>query len=93
MAPDRRLHPREALRLPFKLIDGSAAMTRDISAQGMYFITTPHAQLERWVTLEYALPESGLRFSAAGEVVRVEARSDWTGVAMRLHAPSLQASD
>ena len=90
MPPDRRLSPREPLELPITLGDGSPAVTRNISAIGVYITTSSTAQLDRWLLLEYELPEAGLRFTAAGEVMRVEPRGDLVGVAIRLHSPSLQ---
>ena len=42
----------------------------------------------------YELPETGLRFFAAGEVVRIERRPDGsTGVAIAWRSPSLRARD
>lgn len=93
MPPERRISPREALELPITLGDGSAAVTRNISAQGVYITTAAHARFERWVRVEYELPDSGLRFTATGEVLRVEQGPDFTGVAIRLHSPDLQALD
>jgi len=87
MHPERRASPREPLELPLTLGDGSTAVTRNISARGLYFLTSPGVQLDRWLLLEYQVPEAGLRFAAAGEVLRIEPGADATGVAIRLHSP------
>lgn len=92
MPPDRRLSPREILELPIVLGDGSPAVMRNISALGVYITTPSSVQLDRWLLLEYELPEAGLRFTAAGEVMRIEPINGDVGVAIRLHAPTLESS-
>ena len=90
MTPERRASARDPLTLQFTLEDGSAAVTRDISAHGLYFFMAAGAHLEPWFAFDYTMPEAGLRFTAAGEVVRTEPAPDGqTGVAIRWHAPRL----
>jgi hypothetical protein len=90
MPPDRRTSPRESLELPVTLGDGSPAVTRNISAFGLYLTTASGVQLDQWLSLEYELPEVGLRFTAAGEVMRIETTNGDVGVAIRLHSPNIE---
>jgi hypothetical protein len=89
MFQERRASAREPLALPIQLADGSPAITRDVSAQGLYFFVPSDVQLDPWLWLEYEMPQSGLKFMAAGEIVRTEAGRRFTGVAVRLHEPRL----
>jgi hypothetical protein len=94
MTQERRADAREHLALRFTLPDGSPAVTRDIGPGGMYFLMPAGCTLDRWLSFEYELPETGLRFAATGEVVRTEPGPDGTtGVAVAWHSPSLQVSD
>lgn len=93
MLKDRRASVREPLAIPIRLADGSPAMTRDISTDGLYLYVQAGAVLASWLSLEYEMPEAGLRFTAAGQVVRTEAGRDFTGVAIRLHQPRLLPLD
>ena len=93
MTHERRANAREPLALHFTLPDGSLAVTRDIGPGGMYFFMPAGSVLERWLSFEYEMPDTGLRFSAAGEVVRTEPGPDGsTGVAVAWHSPTLQAA-
>lgn len=89
MRNERRSSPREALTLTIRLGDGSLAVTRDVSASGMFFTMPAEAKVEGWLHVEFEVPEAGLKFSAAGEVVRAERSAGASGVALRLHAPRL----
>ena len=89
MRTERRVHPREALSLAIRLDDGSQALTRDVSASGMYFTVPAATEVEGWLHVEFEVPEAGLKFSAAGEVVRVERSPEGNGIALRLHGPRL----
>lgn len=94
MAQDQRANPREAHTLRFTLPDGSPAVTRDIGPGGMYFLMPAGCTLDRWLSFEYEMPETGLRFRATGEVVRTEHGPDGTtGVAVAWHSPSLRITD
>lgn len=94
MPPDRRLNPREPLELPMSLADGTPARTRNVSADGLYFTMPRGTSLDHWVYVEFAVPAAGLKFTAAGEVVRIDrAMNDYDGAALRLHAPRLVATD
>ena len=91
MFAEQRVEPREALELPLKIGDGQAAVTRDISASGMYLEIRGWHQIEGWVVFEMHLANSGIKFTAEGEVVRVEHANGKTGVAVRLISPRLQS--
>ncbi|TFY96892.1 hypothetical protein [Ramlibacter rhizophilus] len=88
---DRRAHARESLRLRLRLADGRAARTVNVCPAGLYLLMPPGATLDPWVSIEFVLPSARLRFRAVGEVLRVEPRRRGTGVAMRLHAHTIQS--
>jgi hypothetical protein len=93
MHSDRRSSARDKLSLPIALADGTPAVTRNISASGMFFTLPAGHQLDQWMQIEFEVPSAGLRFTAAGEVVRIEHGEGEDGVALRLHAPRLTALD
>lgn len=84
-----RVEPREQLALPLRLADGIVSVTRDISASGMYLqILGDHAPTGR-LLFEMDLPDVNMKFTAEGEIVRLEHRDGWTGIAVRLISPRL----
>lgn len=85
MNPERRATPREPLAVPIVLEDGSTAVTRNISAAGLFVLLPPGRVLDQWFSFEYDLPQAGLKFAATGEVVRTELAPAGVGVAVRLH--------
>jgi hypothetical protein len=89
MHPDRRASSRDHLFLPMTLADGSAARTRNVSAHGLFFTLPPGRAIDDWLLVEFAVPSAGLKFSAAGQVVRIERGDGEDGVALRLHAARL----
>jgi hypothetical protein len=91
MHPERRASPRDTLSLPIALADGGSAMTRNLSADGLFFTVPAGSRLDDWLHVEFAVPSAGLQFSAAGEVVRIEHGQHEDGVALRLHQPRLTA--
>ena len=90
---EQRLEPRESLALPLKLGDGCSAVTRDISASGMYLQIDGLHPLRGMVVFEMHLADARMKFIAEGEIVRIEHRGGSTGVAVRLRAPRLQPID
>ena len=90
MFVEQRIEPRESLALPLKLSDGYSAVTRNISASGMYLQIPGHATLTGSVVFEMHLAGARMKFIAQGEIVRVENLADSTGVAIRLHASRLE---
>lgn len=93
MHTERRSSARDTLALPIALADGSPAVTRNVSATGMFFTVPAGYRVDDWMRIEFEVPSAGLRFSAAGEVVRVERGEREDGVALRLHAPQLTAME
>jgi hypothetical protein len=90
MFEEHRIEPRESLAIPLKLGDGSTAVTRDISATGMYFEIKGSYELAGAVVFEMQLAELGVKFTAEGEIVRVEHRAGNTGFAVKLHQPRFE---
>ena len=89
MFEERRRDPRECLALPLRLGSGAEATTRDISGSGLFvFIPGRHA-LEGPLHFELQLADFPLKFTAFGEIVRVEYHLDATGIALRLVDPRL----
>lgn len=93
MFPERRASPREPLRLPIKLAGGASALTRDISEHGLFLYVPRGESVDGWLSFEFAVPQAGLKFEAAGEVVRIEPGIRRVGVAIRLHRPRLVPLD
>ena len=89
MDPDRRASPRDNLSLPIELAGGGVAMTRNVSAGGLFFTVPAGTPVEPWLQIEFEVPSAGLKFSAAGEVVRIQRGQDEDGVALRLHMTRL----
>ena len=90
---EHRVAPRERLALPLRLLDGSHAVTRDISPSGLYFEMRGKHHVGGLVDFEMQLPDVRMRFTAVGQIVRVEHRFGTTGVAVRLLAPRLEPLD
>jgi hypothetical protein len=87
---EHRVEQREALALPVQLGDGPAAVTRDISASGMYLEIPGVHELGGAVVFEMKLAQAQVKFIADGTVVRVEHHEGRTGVALKLHAHRLE---
>jgi len=90
MFVEHRIEPRERLALPIKLGDGLRAVTRNISATGLYFEIEGDRLMQGLVDFEMQLAEAGMKFTAVGEIVRIEHHAGKTGVAVRLMAPRLE---
>jgi hypothetical protein len=90
MHEERRLDPRERLALPLRLLDGSHAVTRNISASGLYFEMNGEHEVDGLVDFEMQLPDLHMKFTAVGQIVRVEHRFGITGVAVKLLSPLLE---
>jgi len=90
---DRRASARESLVLPIVLADGSSATTRDVSESGLFFTVDAGRQLDKWMHVEFSVPSAHLKFTATGEIVRIEHGEHEDGVALRLHAPKLSVLD
>lgn len=90
MFEEQRIEPREPLALPLTLENGSTAVTRDISASGMYFEIKGAYAMEGPVLFEMQLAELGVKFSAQGDIVRVDRRDGTTGFAVKLRDPRFE---
>jgi hypothetical protein len=91
MFTEHRLDPREPLALPLTLADGQAAVTRDMSASGMYLEVSGWHEIVGRIVFEMHLAQAGMKFTAEGEIVRVEHSCGKTGIAVRLTSPRLQS--
>lgn len=89
MTTERRAKRREQLALPLVLADGTTATTRNLSEDGVYFTVDHGAHVDDWLSFEFSAIQAGLKFVAAGQVVRRESLPDSTGIALRLHGPRL----
>ena len=89
MSGEQRVDPREPLALPLRLGDGRIAVTRDISPTGMYLEIQGDCSLSGPFVFEMEVAELGLKFTAEGEIVRVERHETRTGFAIRLRRPRL----
>ena len=87
---EQRVEPREPLALPLKLGDGCSAVTRDISASGMFLEIAGLHSLNGLVVFEMHLADARMKFTAQGEIVRIEHKDGNTGLAVKLHAPRLE---
>jgi len=90
MFKERRLEPREPLALPLKLPDGCNAVTRDISPSGMYLVIQGDHLIGAFVFFELMLVDARMRFSSEGQIVRIERRYGYTGIALKLVSPRLE---
>lgn len=90
MFTEQRLEPREAVALPLRLGDGSAAVTRDISLSGMYLEIRGSPNLAGTLLFEMDLQEVHMKFTAHGRIVRLEHHDGFTGIAVRLDSPRLE---
>lgn len=87
---ENRVDPRESLSLPLRLGDGVEAVTRNISASGLYFEIRGDHQLGGTLMFELDLDDAKVRFTAEGRIVRIEHREGRTGIAVELLSPRLQ---
>ena len=90
---EQRAEPRERLALALRLRDGNHAVTRDISASGLFFEMAGEQNVRGLVDFEMELLDLMVKFSAVGRIVRVEHRFNTTGVAVMLIEPRLDPLD
>lgn len=90
--PDRRGEHREALQLPLllRLNGGVHALTRNVSASGMYIEVQGVQAVAGTLSFEMPVPERHMRFTAQGRIVRVEKLDGRTGVAVKLASQRLE---
>ena len=70
-------------------LDSATGTARNISAQGIYFVSPMHPEVGSRIDVGIEFTQGGQRHQlrCEGEVVRVEPRSDGMGVAARLLTP------
>jgi hypothetical protein len=94
MFEEQRHEPRETLALPVKLTGGARAVTRDISPSGMYLeIRGNPGELDGALFFEMHLDEAKMKFTSEGRIVRVDQHEGFTGIAVKLVSPKLEALD
>jgi len=86
---EQRMDPREPLALPLKMGEHEA-VTRDISASGMFLEMSGCHDIGGAVMFEMDLADAHIRFSAEGEIVRIEHADGKTGIAVRLLSARLK---
>ncbi len=90
-----RIEPREPASLPIQLDGGVSAVLRDISASGLFYETSSAQRVGDVVNIEIDLDTPGgpMKLKAQGQIVRIEAHGERTGVAMKLLTSRLEAVD
>lgn len=88
MTIEKRAEVREPVKLPVSLADGSTGTTRDFSASGLFFEC--HSELGLGSEISFNLELDGLnrplQLVARGLIVRVEQKSECTGVGVKMLA-------
>lgn len=89
---DHRNASRELLELPVGIADGSSGTTRDISAQGVFFVCDKEQRVGDLIDMHIDLetPTGTVRLVAKGEIVRIEPQGQKTGIAVRLTSSRLE---
>ena len=93
MTKEQRTARREPICLTLQL-DGSVnAVTRDISATGLYFETESQPRVGCLIQIEILLDgaDDPMKFKAQGQIVRIESLGSRTGVGVRLLDSRLEA--
>lgn len=93
MKNEHRTEPREPINLPLQMDDGVSAMTRDISATGLFFETDSEQRVGNLINFEINLDTPGgpMKLKALGQIVRLESHGSRTGVGVRLLNSRLEA--
>jgi len=86
-------HPPERLEMPLRLGDGTRAVIRDIGPSGLYFEVEGDHTITGPLVFELQLAGGRVKFSATGEIERLERVGNRTGVTIRFLHPRLQAID
>jgi hypothetical protein len=89
MFSEKRSEPRVRMAMPIRVGGTFDAVTRDISPSGIYVRLRGRHAIEGPLDFEIDREESNMKFVAQGEVVRVEHRRGFTGIAVRLLAGRL----
>jgi len=86
MGNEYRTEAREQVSLPLKLDGGLGAVTRDISASGLFFETSSEQQVGNLIDVEIDLdtPSGPMKLKAQGQIVRIESHGRRIGVGVKL---------
>ena len=95
MEQEHRIEPRQPADLPLKLDSGVSAVLRDVSASGLFYETTSAQRVGDFVNVEIDLDTPGglMKLKAQGQIVRLEAHGERTGVGVKLLTSRLEAVD
>ena len=93
MKSEHRTEPREPVSLPLRLGRGLSAVTRDISASGLFFETDSEQRVGNLIDVEIDLDTPGgpMKLKAQGRIVRIESHGSQTGVGVKLLSSRLEA--
>lgn len=93
MKNEHRTEPREPIELPLQMDDGASAVTRDISATGLFFETDSEQRVGNLINFEINLdtPDGPMKLKAQGQIVRIESQGGRTGVGVKLLESRLEA--
>ncbi len=85
MKNEYRTEAREQIRLALQTFDGVKAVTRDISASGLFFETDTMQRIGGRIDFEIdlATPAGPIKFKAQGEIVRIESKAGKAGVGVK----------
>jgi hypothetical protein len=86
MGNENRIEARDQVSLPLKFDGGLSAVTRDISASGLFFETDSEQRVGNLIDVEIDLdtPSGPIKFKAQGKIVRIEANGHRIGVGVEL---------
>ncbi len=93
MKSEHRTEPREPVSLPLQLSSGVSAVTRDISASGLFFETSSEQRVGNLIDVEIDLDTPGgpMKLKAHGRIVRIEPHGSRIGVGVKLLSSRLEA--
>lgn len=93
MPNEQRTEAREQVSLPLHIDGTVGAITRDISATGLFFETDSEQRVGGLIDLEidFDSPGGPLKLKAQGQIVRIESHGDRTGVGVKLLSSRLEA--
>jgi hypothetical protein len=91
---DNRKEVRVATALPVDLGGGGAAMTRDVSASGIFFEIDATYALGSSIsfTVKLDTPSGPVNLKCQGEIVRIEPRGPKVGVAVKITESAMEAA-
>ena len=92
MENKKRTEAREQVSLPLKLDGGLSAVTRDISASGLFFEIDREQRVGNLIDIEIDLDTPGgpMKLKAQGRIVRIESHGSRTGVGVKLLSSRLE---